>query len=214
MRASGYSSRSSLYRGLFKNGGKSPEQGAECELCCILLQNNCVFLLSLAIPCGPISKAGPCRPTLAPSCCVASTARLASPHALRLPCRTSGIRPISTTPSVTSWPSVSIKSPPGMQTAMMPRVSGTTPCLSSALSGRPWSQSRTWRVLPPLRVWNTAEFISFYGIWYDAPLASRSSDRRHHPWPVYGLPMCSLARRSFWISPARPSTSFTSSFHP
>src|SRR5437868_8445028 len=32
MRASGYSSRSSLYRGLFENGGKSPEQGAECEL--------------------------------------------------------------------------------------------------------------------------------------------------------------------------------------
>src|SRR5439155_6843088 len=31
MRASGYSSRSSLYRGLFENGGKSPEQGAECE---------------------------------------------------------------------------------------------------------------------------------------------------------------------------------------
>src|SRR5437016_1294835 len=32
MRASGYSSRSSLYRGLFENGGKSPEQGAECEV--------------------------------------------------------------------------------------------------------------------------------------------------------------------------------------
>jgi ribosomal protein S18 acetylase RimI-like enzyme len=32
MRASGYSSRSSLYRGLFENGGKSPEQGAECEI--------------------------------------------------------------------------------------------------------------------------------------------------------------------------------------
>jgi hypothetical protein len=46
------------------------------------------------------------------------------------------------------------------------------------------------------------EFISFYGLWYDAPLASRYSDRRYHPWPVYGLPMCSLARRSFWISPA------------
>src|SRR2546430_17308930 len=32
MRASGYSSRSSLYRGLFENGGKRPEQGAECGL--------------------------------------------------------------------------------------------------------------------------------------------------------------------------------------
>ena len=30
-------------------------------------------------------------------CCVASTARLASPHALPLLCRTSGIRPLSTT---------------------------------------------------------------------------------------------------------------------
>jgi hypothetical protein len=48
----------------------------------------------------------------------------------------------------------------------------------------------------------TFEFISLYGIWYDAPLTSRYSDRRHHPWPVYGLPMCSLAPRSFWISPA------------
>jgi hypothetical protein len=43
------------------------------------------------------------------------------------------------------------------------------------------------------------EFISFYGIWYDTPLTSRSSDRRHHPWPVYGLLMYSLAPRSSWI---------------
>jgi SAM-dependent methyltransferase len=43
------------------------------------------------------------------------------------------------------------------------------------------------------------EFISFYGLWYDTPLTSRYSDRRHHPWPVYGLPMYSLAPRSSWI---------------
>ena len=45
----------------------------------------------------------------------------------------------------------------------------------------------------------TREFISFYGIWYDTPLTSRYSARRHHPWPVYGLPMYRLAPQSSWI---------------
>src|SRR5712692_5372854 len=47
----------------------------------------------------------------------------------------------------------------------------------------------------------TAEFIPL-SFWYDAPLISRYSDRRHDSWLVYGLPSCSLARWSFWISRA------------
>jgi len=39
----------------------------------------------------------------------------------------------------------------------------------------------------------TSEFIPL-SFWYDAPLISRYSDRRHDPWLVYGLPSCSLAR--------------------
>src|SRR5438093_2467625 len=57
MRASGYSSRSSLYRGLFENGGKSPEQGAECELqpCESLLRKPLFGLDDIAqgLGCGP-----------------------------------------------------------------------------------------------------------------------------------------------------------------
>src|SRR5712691_6137925 len=40
------------------------------------------------------------------------------------------------------------------------------------------------------------KFISLYG-WYDVPLTSRDSDRRHHPWPVYDLPMCRIAPHNF-----------------
>src|SRR6266478_5757335 len=45
------------------------------------------------------------------------------------------------------------------------------------------------------------EFIPF-SFWYDAPLTSQYSDRRHHPWQVYGSPSYSPARWSSWISPA------------
>src|SRR5712692_7646869 len=41
-----------------------------------------------------------------------------------------------------------------------------------------------------------------------------STESGHHQWPVYGLPICSPAPRSSWISPASPSTNFTSWFHP
>jgi hypothetical protein len=37
------------------------------------------------------------------------------------------------------------------------------------------------------------EFIPF-SFWYDAPLTSQDSDRRHNAWLVYGLPHCSPAR--------------------
>ncbi len=37
------------------------------------------------------------------------------------------------------------------------------------------------------------EFIPL-SFWYDAPLISRDSDRRHDPWLVYGSPSCSPAR--------------------
>jgi TPP-dependent pyruvate/acetoin dehydrogenase alpha subunit len=47
----------------------------------------------------------------------------------------------------------------------------------------------------------TAEFIPL-SFWYDAPLISRYSDRRHDPWQVYGSPSCSPAQWSFWISRA------------
>ena len=47
------------------------------------------------------------------------------------------IRPILTIHSGTSSPSVSIKSPPAMRTAMMPTVSGTIPCLSSVWNAPP-----------------------------------------------------------------------------
>jgi len=47
----------------------------------------------------------------------------------------------------------------------------------------------------------TVEFIPL-SFWYDAPLTSQYSYRRHHPWLVYGLPSCSLARWSVWISRA------------
>jgi hypothetical protein len=152
-----------------------PYKPHEVCLCDILLQNHCVFLLSLALPCERMSQAGPCRPPLAPSCCVASTARLASPHALPLLGRTSGIHPLSTTPSVPSGPSVSITSPPGMRTAMMPRVSGTTPWLRSAWSGSPWSPRRTWRVPPPFRVLHTAS-------------TARTSTALPMPWSIISAP--------------------------
>src|SRR5262249_8251864 len=57
------------------------------------------------------------------------------------------------------------------------------------------------------------EFIPL-SFWYDAPLISRDSDRRHHPWPVYGSLTCSPARWSSWISLACPSRSFSSWSHP
>jgi Transposase DDE domain group 1 len=63
---------------------------------------------------------------------------------------------LSTIASVPSLPSVSTKLPLGMRTAMMPIVCGTPPWSSLLSSGHPWSQSRTWRVAPPSRVWNTA----------------------------------------------------------
>src|SRR5215813_14513321 len=61
--------------------------------------------------------------------------------------------------------------------------------------------TQTWREI--------VEFIPL-SFWYDAPLISRYSDRRHDPWQVYGSPSCSPARWSFWISRACPSTSFSS----
>ena len=45
------------------------------------------------------------------------------------------------------------------------------------------------------------EFISL-SFWYDAPLISQDSDRRHHPWVVYGSASCSRARWSAWIARA------------
>ena len=37
------------------------------------------------------------------------------------------------------------------------------------------------------------EFIPL-SFWYDAPLTSQYSDRRHDPWLVYGSPSCSPAQ--------------------
>ena len=37
------------------------------------------------------------------------------------------------------------------------------------------------------------EFIPL-SFWYDAPLTSPYSDRRHDPWLVYGSPSCSPAQ--------------------
>jgi hypothetical protein len=45
------------------------------------------------------------------------------------------------------------------------------------------------------------EFIPL-SFWYDAPLTSQYSDRRHNPYQVYGSPIYSPARWSSWISPA------------
>jgi site-specific recombinase XerD len=47
----------------------------------------------------------------------------------------------------------------------------------------------------------TDEFIPF-SFWYDAPLTSQDSDRRHDLWQGYGSPTYSPARWSSWISPA------------
>src|SRR5215813_6127914 len=52
-----------------------------------------------------------------------------------------------------------------------------------------------------IRLAPTLEFISL-SFWYDAPLTSQDSDRRHDSWLVYGSPICSLAPQSSWISPA------------
>ena len=41
--------------------------------------------------------------------------------------------------------------------------------------------------------------LSLSRLCYDAPLTSRYSDRRHHPWPVYGLLTCSPAPPNSWI---------------
>src|SRR5439155_26856549 len=38
--------------------------------------------------------------------------------------------------------------------------------------------------------------LSRFMVWYDAPLTSRYSDRRHVPWLVYGSLICSPAPRS------------------
>src|SRR4029450_12908000 len=57
--------------------------------------------------------------------------------------------------------------------------------------------------------WYSPEFIPF-SFWYDVPLTSPYSDRRHDPWQVYGSPTYSPARWSSWISPAWRSTSFGS----
>ena len=46
-----------------------------------------------------------------------------------------------------------------------------------------------------------SEFIPL-SFWYDAPLISRYSDRRHHLWPVYGSLTYGPARWSSSISPA------------
>ena len=48
---------------------------------------------------------------------------------------------------------------------------------------------------------DSIEFIPL-SFWYDVPLISRDSDRRHDPWLVDGLPSYSLARWRSWISPA------------
>jgi hypothetical protein len=45
------------------------------------------------------------------------------------------------------------------------------------------------------------EFIPL-SFWYDAPLISQDSDRRHDPWLVYGSPSYSPAQWSSWISRA------------
>jgi len=45
------------------------------------------------------------------------------------------------------------------------------------------------------------EFIPL-SFWYDAPLISPYSDRRHDPWLVCGSPTYSPVRWSSWISPA------------
>src|SRR5262245_17017372 len=47
----------------------------------------------------------------------------------------------------------------------------------------------------------TIEFIPL-SFWYDAPLRSRDSDRRHDPWLVYGSPSYSPAPWSSWTSRA------------
>src|SRR5262252_141315 len=51
-------------------------------------------------------------------------------------------------------------------------------------------------MLLALLVIGTDKFISIY------VLHCASKNRRYPLWPVYGLPMCSLVRRSFWISRA------------
>src|SRR5438309_8251891 len=55
--------------------------------------------------------------------------------------------------------------------------------------------------LAPFKPIKRLEFIPL-SFWYDAPLTSRDSDRRHDSWLVYGSPICSLAPQSSWISPA------------
>jgi transposase len=59
-----------------------------------------------------------------------------------------------------------------------------------------------WRLMPhDLPPWYTVEFIPL-SFWYDAPLTSPYSDRRHDPWQVYGSPSCSPVRWRSWISRA------------
>src|SRR3989454_8333969 len=47
----------------------------------------------------------------------------------------------------------------------------------------------------------SVEFIPL-SFWYDAPLRSPYSDRRHDPWLVCGSPTYSPPRWSSWLSPA------------
>ena len=100
-------------------------------------------------------------------------------------------------PSVTSSPSVSIKSPPGMRTAMMPIVSGTIPCLSSASSGRPLIQTRTWPVRPTFSRLEhsvnrtdlyrlTQAFVDHFIASYPEPPAAIVLDLDHSDDPTHG----------------------------
>jgi hypothetical protein len=54
------------------------------------------------------------------------------------------------------------------------------------------------RILPFL---GWIEFIPL-SFWYDAPLTSQYSARRHNPWLVDGSPRYRPARWSAWIAPA------------
>src|SRR5215510_896207 len=69
----------------------------------------------------------------------------------------------------------------------------------------PPEQSSGWTILLMDRasrfIWELDEFIPL-SFWYDAPLISRDSDRKHDPWLVYGSPSYSPARWSSWISRA------------
>ena len=114
-------------------------------------------------------------------------------------------------PVVPAPPPAAAGRPPAQSQAPVARAPSTGSCIRPLRIIRRWRETRACNdnTCGESKGQNsheslldlTCEFIPL-SFWYDAPLISRDSDRRHDPWLVYGSPTYSPARWSSWISPA------------